>query len=160
MIELLGQGLALTRHCKLGRRKNPVHATSFLLNTNNLVPQRDISATVTVKHFKGLAVKVLFPVCFYLVLQGCICSKCLTSASASCIFYKYFRFVMACCDDWWPSHRCVHLSKTIGAGVVDQVERLDGGAVVQPVASVWQRGEGELTSSDEAFFVPSSLYNL
>jgi len=29
-----------------------------------------------------------------------------------------------------------HLSKTIGAGVVDQVERLDGGAVVQPVASV------------------------
>ena len=59
MIELLGQGLALTRHCKLGVRKNSVHATSFLLNTNNLVPQRDISATVPVKHFKGLAVKVL-----------------------------------------------------------------------------------------------------
>ena len=59
MIELLGQGLALTRHCKLGVRKNSVHATSFLLNTNNLVPQRDISASVPVKHFKGLAVKVL-----------------------------------------------------------------------------------------------------
>ena len=78
--------------------------------------------------------------CFYFVLQGWIGLECLTSASASCIFYKYFRFVMACCDDWWPLHSNVHLSKTIGAGVVDQVERLDGGAVVQPVASVWQRG--------------------
>ena len=99
--------------------------------------------------------------CFYLVLQCWISLECLTSASsASCIFYRYFRFVVAFCADWWPLHSNVHLSKTIGAGVVDQVERLDGGAVVQPVASVWQRGEGELTSSDEAFFVPSSLYNL
>ena len=56
------------------------------------------------------------------------------------MFFGYFRFVLACCADWWPLHSNVHLSKTIGAGVVDQVERLDGGAVVQPVASVWQRG--------------------